>query len=181
MKVVLMNCISSHDANVEACLRQILGMGKIPVAITGSSNVNTLFMRIGAHQCTFAAHWVSWADCVRMVKERHPPIANMMIHHLQEGAGPSFLSVRACTQRLVEAGFDMGFLGRSCRRHLQLCRKMLSPINRRPGGNKRQQSWRRGSSETRCGPHWTTHRELCCNLSTGLWHRHPSRHCSFQG
>ena len=54
----------------------------------------------------FAAHWASWADCVRMVKERHPPIADM-IHHLQEGLAPSFLSVRACARCLVEAGFDM--------------------------------------------------------------------------
>ena len=68
-------------------------------------------------------------------------------------------------------------LGNNCRGPFQHYKKILNPINQRPGGNKRQQkSWRRNSSETRCGPQWTTHRELCCDLSTALWHRHPSRH-----
>ena len=60
-----------------------------------------------ANRSRFAVHWASWADCVRMVNERHPPIADMMIHHLQEGLAPSFLSVRICARRLVEAGFEM--------------------------------------------------------------------------
>ena len=97
-----------HD--VEACLRRILGIGEIPVA---SQVLSTLALSSGglgltsANRSRFAAHWASWADCVRMVKERHPPIADMMIHHLQEGLAPSFLSVRACARRLVEAGLDM--------------------------------------------------------------------------
>ena len=36
-----------------------------------------------------------------------------------------------------------------------------------------QESW----TGTKCGPDWTTHRELCCNLNKGLLHAHPSRHC----
>ena len=55
-------------------VRQILGMGDIPIA----SQVALFSRRLGltcAHRSKFAAHW---ADCLRMVTERHPPIEDMI-------------------------------------------------------------------------------------------------------
>ena len=53
-----------------------------------------------------AAHWASWA-CMRMVRQRHPDIAEFMMTNLADGAGPCFVSVRGCQQSLVEAGLEM--------------------------------------------------------------------------
>ena len=70
------------------------------------------------------------------------------------------------------------FLGTSCRGPLQHCRKILSPINRMPGGNKKQQeSWRRGSSETRCGLHWTTESTVAISArASGIITPHGTAH-----
>ena len=54
-----------------------------------------------------AAHWSSWADCLRMVKQRHPDLAATMIHELEHGQHPSFTAVRECRGALVEAGLDV--------------------------------------------------------------------------
>ena len=52
-----------------------------------------------------AAFWASWADSMKMVKERHPTIANEMMVGIDREEGPCFQSVRTCQQLLVEAGF----------------------------------------------------------------------------
>ena len=54
-----------------------------------------------------AAHWASWADCLRMVRQRHPDVAELMVTHLQHGATPCFRSVQECKRSLAEAGLQM--------------------------------------------------------------------------
>ena len=44
---------------------------------------------------------------MRMVRQRHPDIAEFMMTNLADGAGPCFVSVRGCQQSLVEAGLEM--------------------------------------------------------------------------
>ena len=51
------------------------------------------------------ARWASWADCLRMVRQRHPIVADTMIEGLGTGAEPCFQAVRSCVQSLTEAGF----------------------------------------------------------------------------
>ena len=41
-----------------------------------SSHLCLSLLGVGSFQC--AAHWASWADCMRMVRQRHPDIAEFM-------------------------------------------------------------------------------------------------------
>ena len=52
-----------------------------------------------------AAHWASWADSLRMIKQRHPLTARLMVRHLEahEPVG-CFLSVVQCQRQLTDAG-----------------------------------------------------------------------------
>ena len=51
-----------------------------------------------------AAHFASWADCLRMVRDRHPFIAELMIRHLEEGIATCFQAVHQCKDSLTAAG-----------------------------------------------------------------------------
>ena len=82
-----------HDDNVWTCLRQILGT---PNALAA------------AH-----IHWASWADSLRMVRQRHPSIAERMVAGL---VGDDLVvcihSVRQCRQAVLEAGLEVARVGR---------------------------------------------------------------------
>ena len=54
-----------------------------------------------------AAHFASWADCLRMVRDRHPFIAELMIRHLEEG-DCSVLPGSSSVQRLVDSSRSGG-------------------------------------------------------------------------
>ena len=49
-----------------------------------------------------AAHWSSWADCVHMIKQRHPKLAETLIMGIHRDPSPCFVAVRHC-QGLLEA------------------------------------------------------------------------------
>ena len=67
-----------HDANVWNCLRTILGTRRAPAS---SQVLSSLVLSAGglglasAHRVGVAAHWASWADCILMVRRRHPVLA----------------------------------------------------------------------------------------------------------
>ena len=73
-----------HDENVWSCLRQILGT---PNASTAAHTLSTLSLSAGglglASAVRVAAHWSSWADSLRMVRQRHPAIAERMVVGLE--------------------------------------------------------------------------------------------------
>ena len=100
-----------HDDNVWTCLREILGTPNAPAA---ARVLSTLALSAGglglvsAVRVRPAAHWASWADSLRMVRQRHPAIAERMVAGL-EGDGPEacFQSVRQCQQTVLEAGLEM--------------------------------------------------------------------------
>ena len=54
-----------------------------------------------------AAHWASWADSLRMVRARHPAVAERMIDGLQANAPVRFQSVKQCNQSVLDAGLEM--------------------------------------------------------------------------
>ena len=54
-----------------------------------------------AHRNRESAHWASWADCLRMVHDRHPDVAETMIAQLEVGTVTCFEGVQRC-RRLVE-------------------------------------------------------------------------------
>ena len=54
-----------------------------------------------------AAHWSSWADCVHMVKQRHPQVAETLIMGIHQDPSPCFVAVRHCQGLLGGAGLDV--------------------------------------------------------------------------
>ena len=83
-----------HDENVWTCLRQILGTPNAPV---GAYTLATLALSAGglglgsAVRVRHAVHWASWGDSLRMVRARHPAVAERMIDGLQANAPLTFL------------------------------------------------------------------------------------------
>ena len=100
---------SRHDAEVWRCLREILGTPRAPPVAQVLSSLSLSLGGCGltsASRVRPAAHWSSWADCLRMVKQRHPNLAATMIHELEQGQHPSF-TARECRGASVEAGLDV--------------------------------------------------------------------------
>ena len=100
-----------HDENVWACLREILGM---PNAPPEAHVIATLALSACGHGLASAvrvrpaAHWASWADSLRMIRQRHPLIAKLIIAGLEEDSPlPCFRSVGQCQQTLDDAGLEM--------------------------------------------------------------------------
>ena len=48
----------------------------------------------------------SWADCLTMVRKRHPSVADTMVLGLERDPAPSLRAVRECQQTLIDAGFE---------------------------------------------------------------------------
>ena len=54
-----------------------------------------------------AAHWASWADALKMVKERHPVVGDTILEALESGAETSSIqAILKCSQILHDAGFE---------------------------------------------------------------------------
>ena len=55
-----------------------------------------------------AAHWASWADALKMIKQRHPGVANMIISSLaRHEKCSSIQSLLMCVDALEAAGFEV--------------------------------------------------------------------------
>ena len=99
-----------HDEEVWRCLRTILGTLSAPEE---AQVIATLALSAGglgltsAQRVKGAAHFASWADCLRMMRDRRPLIAELMIRHLEEGTAPCFQAVRP-VQRLGDSGRSGG-------------------------------------------------------------------------
>ena len=99
----------THDTHVWECLRQIL---KIPDMGHSQAIASLPFSQgrlglVSATRVRSGAHWASWADCLRMVRQRHPSVADTMIRGLEDGAEPCFVPVRTCAQTLTEAEYEV--------------------------------------------------------------------------
>ena len=100
-----------HDENVWTCLRQILGTPNAPAT---AHILSALAFSAGGLGLTSAlrvrpaAHWASWADSLRMVRQRHPAIAERMVAGLA-GDDPVawFHSVRQCREAVLDAGLEV--------------------------------------------------------------------------
>ena len=96
-----------HDEEVWRCLRTVLGT---PSALDEAQVIATLALSAGglgltsAQRVKGAAHFASWADCLRKGRERHLLIAELMIRHLEEGTAPCFQAVRQCKDSVTAAG-----------------------------------------------------------------------------
>ena len=98
-----------HDARVWQCVQHLLGVVDTPPA---SQTIVFLSFRLGglglasAVRGRASAQWASWADCLRMVRKRHPSVADTMVLGLERDPAPSLRAFKACLQTLIDAGFE---------------------------------------------------------------------------
>ena len=103
---------ASNDAQLWRCFSSILrvtdattpGLAKVIASLPLSKG--GLGLR-SAVRLRFAAHWGSWADCLHMVKARHPMISGMMVRALASAdRSPTIQAVLSCERTLRDSGFD---------------------------------------------------------------------------
>ena len=101
-----------HSDGLWSCLRNILGVtldtnptvrdiATMPLSLGGMGLRNAV-------RTSPAAFWASWADCLSMVRERHPEIATMILRRMGHPvAPPTLVAAQTVADQLVgAAGFD---------------------------------------------------------------------------
>ena len=104
------NFAERRDLNVWRCLQALLGIEGAPELARMLSNLPLSRGGLGlscAVRSSMAAHWSSWADCVHMIKQRHPEVAEIMLTGIDHEVAPCFQAVRDCADTLREAGLVM--------------------------------------------------------------------------
>ena len=98
-----------HDANVWTCLDTILGSPSAPgmAKVLASLSFSVGLGLSSAHRNRESAHWASWADCLRMVHDRHPDVAETMIAQLEVGTVTCFEGVQRCCRLVEDAGLEV--------------------------------------------------------------------------
>ena len=92
-----------------ACLCQILQVSPdevdaetrdsatLPVSLGGFGLCSTV-------RTSKAAHWASWADCLPMIRERHPQVVNIMVEQLDRPQTRCFAAVSSALRDLEGVG-----------------------------------------------------------------------------
>ena len=74
-----------HDTNVWRCMRAVLGVegvsGTVQEVLQLPFSLKSLTSGVRSR---VAAFWSSWADCIHMIKQRHPEIAQDLPHVLRQ-------------------------------------------------------------------------------------------------
>ena len=103
----------SHDAGLWRCLCQILDIpeGQCEATARIASSMPLLLGGIGlrsAVRTSLPAYWASWGDCLHMVHQRHPDIAEVLVNHLEAGGDTPYLSaaVAAARELMGVEGFE---------------------------------------------------------------------------
>ena len=99
-----------HNAGLWTCMCSILNV----VVDADRQEVATMPLCLGglglrdAVRTSFPAFWASWADCIGMVRARHPDVAALILRALEDPTGPPTLaSVQAVAHQLVGVeGFE---------------------------------------------------------------------------
>ena len=97
-----------HDRNVWQCLQTILDVRGAPAEAQQLAWLPLTLGGLGlasAKRTRHAAHWASWADCLAMVQQRHPTVAEEMVVGLDRDPAPCLAAVRHCREVLAEANF----------------------------------------------------------------------------
>ena len=92
------------------CLRSILGSERAPDSTRAISQLPFSLGGLGltsAVRSRVAAHWSSWADCIHMIRQRHPSVAETLITGIHRGPAPCLAAVRTCQGTLEEAGLEI--------------------------------------------------------------------------
>ena len=101
--------VARHDDNVWSCLFQIFGMRTAPSIAHVFSTVALSAGGLGLASAVRVrvAHWSSCSDSLRMIRQRHPFIAEFIVAGLADGPVPCFKAVRECQRSLAAVGFEM--------------------------------------------------------------------------
>ena len=87
-----------------------------------------------------AAQWASWAEALKMVKERHLVVADTILGALESGAETSSTqAILKCTRVLHDAGFESPAWGELAegRAQLRLSRRTRIPASLASGGSSK--------------------------------------------
>ena len=71
-----------HDEDVSKCLCRILQIENLPRDVRAVTSLPLTLggLEVGAAmRIRDATHWGSWADCLEMVQERHPQVADLAL------------------------------------------------------------------------------------------------------
>ena len=98
---------SDHDVATQSCLSQLLGAGLTQDA----QDLASLPLSLGgcglrsASRSKEAAHWASWADSLRMIHQRHPDVAALMVRALSSAEeGRHLQAAESCRLQLLSLG-----------------------------------------------------------------------------
>ena len=53
-----------------------------------------------------AAYWASWADCLAMVRERHPAVTDLLVHQLENHPHTPHLQAAVAAARELTGVYD---------------------------------------------------------------------------
>ena len=113
-----LQCAERHDAAVWHCLCAILGSPGAPVdaQVTASFPLSMGgFGLTSAVRSRVAAHWSSWADCIKMVRDRHPIVADVIMRGIDDHPALCFDALRTCEH--APGFFERGRSPRQLARH----------------------------------------------------------------
>jgi hypothetical protein len=108
---------ASHDAAIVACLARLMDNPIAAEAVVARAGmVAQLPFKLGglglrsATRLAQAAYWASWADCLPMIQQRHPPIARSVAAALDlpmgaEARADCLQEVRVARAALLREGF----------------------------------------------------------------------------
>ena len=94
----------AHDSDMRQCLSQILQVNLAEVdqatqdTVTVPLSLGGLGVR-SAVRTSKAAYWASWADCLAMINERHPQVADLLVEELEGLPRTSCLAAAASAAR----------------------------------------------------------------------------------
>ena len=142
-----------HDAAVWGCLCAILGSPGVPADAQVTASFPLSMGGLGltsAVRSRVAAHWSSWADCIKMVRDRHPIVADLIMHGIDHHPALCFDAVRTCEHLWWKLDWR-SHLGERCQSLRQLARHIQNRMARSLVGNTaRTCLWK-----NRFASHWT--------------------------
>ena len=147
-----------HDKDVWTCLCEILQINMVGPKVVSSASLPVTLGGVGlgsAVRIREASFWASWADCLKMVTERHPSIATAMIEGITQKS-------QGCMGSVARSGEALQKIGREVPSWMELSEgsdqttkgpRKETPQNHSTGGRK----WRRLQSTSifvrqLCGP-----------------------------
>ena len=98
-----------HDEQLARCLRRVLHINTMSpeVQVAASMPLSLGGLGIGNSERTRdAAHWGSWADCLEMIKIRHPDVARRIVQGMATRSSCCFQAVEEAASRLRLMGVD---------------------------------------------------------------------------